>query len=235
MNPNVSLPAECRVFLDAVDAGQPASGWPAHVAACPDCAQEMEVRKAMNTRLRLAHENSTPPLSLETRVRSAIRNGALPPRPWWEMRGASLWIVAAAALVLTAGLGLAYQLGHLRWTAAAQESYLASVSNTVASIFRAGLQDHLHCAYYRKFPKDPPPAGQFVRDLGPEYQDLAAVVSRQAPAGFRLMEAHRCHYQSRQFVHLILKSDSRLLSLVIARKQAGESFAPERLPPVVPQ
>ena len=232
MNLNVSLPAECRRLVDALDAGETIGSWSEHLAVCPGCAQEMEARKIMNNRLRLAHEKITPPLGLETRVRTTIRNGALQRRPWWEMRGFSLGLVATAALVLVAGLGLAYQLGHLRWTAASQDSYLASVSNSVASILRVGLKDHIHCAFYRKYPKNPPPVEQFVRDLGPEYRDLVGVVSRQAPAGFHLMEAHQCRYQGRQFVHLILNSDSRLLSLVIARKGEGESFSAEQLLPV---
>jgi hypothetical protein len=36
--------------------------------------------------------------------------------------------------------------------------------------------------------------------------------------------AHHCSYLKRQFVHLTLEKDGRLLSLVIARKQDGESF-----------
>src|SRR6185295_2066276 len=59
----------------------------------------------------------------------------------WRPQFAAL----AAALMVVAGGVVAYQLGHLRLTAASQASYIASVSNRVASIMRVGLGDHIHC------------------------------------------------------------------------------------------
>jgi hypothetical protein len=47
--------------------------------------------------------------------------------------------------------------------------------------------------------------------------------------------AHECRYHGRKFVHLSLKRNSQLLSLIIARKGDGESFKTEKLVPALVQ
>lgn len=225
MNMNrVSLPAACRTWLENFDAG---AADPAHLAACEGCAREVEVRNKMFNRVRLAHQSAPAPVGLETRIRAAIRAEA-EPRPAW--RGASLWMMATAALLMMVGLGVAYQLGHMRFSRASQDAYIASIANQVASLLRPGLKDHVHCAYYRKFPKTPAQA-KFLEELGPEYSDLLHVVKRYSPNGYQLVTAHKCGYEDRRYVHLALKKGGSLVSLVIAAKGAGESFATEQLRP----
>jgi hypothetical protein len=68
----------------------------------------------------------------------------------------------AAALLLAVGGFIAYQLGHLSLTVSSQESYIATVSNRVTTLMQVGLGDHLHCAVFRKYPKDPVPVAQWV-------------------------------------------------------------------------
>jgi hypothetical protein len=147
-------------------------------------------------------------------------------------RGVSLWAAAAMFLCLISG-GIAYQFGHLRWTADSQNSYLTALSNSVATLFRPGLKDHVHCAVYRKYPKVAPAAARLQHELGPEYRELLTVVSQHVPRGYQTMIAHRCRYQGRQYVHLALKGSGGVVSLVIAQKGAGESFTTEQLRPVL--
>ena len=66
-----------------------------------------------------------------------------------------------------AGVLIAYQLGHLRLSVTSQESYNTSVSTHVARLMRVGLGDHIHCAYFRKFPANAPSPQEFVSKLGP--------------------------------------------------------------------
>lgn len=183
-------------------------------------------------RTRKAHESVAMPLGLETRIRAAIAAQQKPRRAPWSAVSAGR--LAALALALVCAGGIAYQLNQLRLTRASQESYIASVSARVASILRVGLKDHIHCTVYRTYPKTPPPVEAFAAELGREYRDLVGAVRQQAPAGYRLVIGHKCRYDGRQFVHLALKNDDgKLLSLVIARKGAGESFQTERLPTAV--
>lgn len=223
-----SLPADCRRWLTGMDAETPPQGWQEHVATCEACAQEREVRNRMKNRVRSAHESIAVPIGLETRIRAAIA-GEQDRKPDWFR--APVWLAATCALAVLGGFGIAYQLGHLRLTSAAQDSYIASVSTRVASILRVGLKDHIHCAVYRKFSKTPPPVEALVADLGPQYGELAQVVRQQAPAGYQVVIGHKCRYEGRQFVHLALRNQGgQLLSLVIARKHQGESFQTERIP-----
>jgi hypothetical protein len=226
MNPH---PVECREFLDAWAAGVPIPE--AHLAICEACAGQVEAGNKMASRLRIAHENSPVPPGLETRVRQAMLGEAGgSARPWLSP---SLWIMAAAALILIVSAGAGYQLGHLRWTEAAQDSYIASVSRSVASLLRVGLRDHIHCTFYGQVPKTRPDQREFLQELGPEFKDLLGVVRQHAPAGYEVFTAHQCEYQGRQFVHLAMRGEGKLVSLLIATKGAGESFTAEQIRPVL--
>ena len=170
------------------------------------------------------------PPYLEARIRANL-SAAPPARSFWGRQ----WAAAAVAVAVVAGGTIAYQLGHLRLTEASQESYIASVSNQVASIMRVGLGDHLHCAYFGKSPKTPPPMEEFVQTMGPEYSGLISIVRRAVPERFRLDGAHQCRSQQRRFVHMVFKDDSKLISLVVTRKKPGESFETAGLLPALAQ
>ena len=49
------------------------------------------------------------------------------------------------------------------------------------------------------------------------------------------MLAHECRARGRKFVHLILKSDQQLLSVVLANKESGEAFDRDSLVPALTQ
>jgi hypothetical protein len=184
---------------------------------------------ALRERLKNAVRADTPPPFLEARIRNTIRT--VERKPSWTQR----LVPVAAAVVMCVSATIAYQLGHLRLTSASQDSYIASVTNRVATLMRVGLADHLHCSVFRKFPKDAPKLEDLAAKLGPDYKTLIPVVRQNLPGNFRLMIAHECGYQGRKFTHLSLKSESQLVSLVIARKKEGESFETEGLLPALTQ
>ena len=45
--------------------------------------------------------------------------------------------------------------------------------------------------------------------------------------------AHQCTYKGREYIHLSLKDESNMLSLVMTRKVNGESFRAENLLPAL--
>lgn len=171
-------------------------------------------------------------LRLKEQLRRAVRSEEVPPyletRILANIRTASSrrphWMIAAVAAAGLLGVTVAYEIGYLRITAASQEAYITSLSGRVASVLRAGLGDHLHCAYFRKFPKTPPPMQEFAAMLGSDYSRLIPIVQAQVPSRFRVEAAHKCRYHGRQFVHLALRDGKNLLSLVIATRQPGESL-----------
>jgi anti-sigma factor (TIGR02949 family) len=196
-----------------------------HLAGCSACARELELRTNLRARLKSAVQGVETPAFLEARIRANLRSGNR--GSFWAMTSATI-----AASVLLA-VGVAYQGGHLRLTRSSQESYIGSVSSHVATLMRVGLGDHIHCAVFRKYPKNPPTMQQFVEKMGPKYSGIIPIVRDSVPADLKMLLAHQCKYHDRQFVHLVLKSDSQLLSVVIARKGEGEAFTAEELAPAL--
>jgi hypothetical protein len=136
-------------------------------------------------------------------------------------------------LMLTLGASVAYQSGHLRFTAAAQTRYLESMLQRVALGLRPGLSDHIHCAVFRKYAKRGPAIDTLRADLGPQYRPLLDVVVAKMPSEFSVHMAHQCTFRGRKFFHVALKSDSNLISLILTRRQPGETLGTNGIAPVI--
>lgn len=193
-----------------------------HVAKCADCAAELERRAQLRNRLKAAVRSEAPSPGLEYRIRQQIRETERrTPTPWYWNR---MMLRVAAMAAVCFGVWIAYQIGQIRIETASQEIVIRAMKLRVAGIFGVGLGDHLHCAWYRKFPKQPPSYDELLQKMGPEYSPLVPLVAARVPEDYRIIMAHRCTYSGRKFVHLALRADSKLASLVITRKQQGESF-----------
>jgi hypothetical protein len=181
-----------------------------------------------NRRLKDAVKGVEAPPYLETRIRSHVRETS-------RGRRTSLRLVPVAiGAAICSSLFLVYYFGGLRWTSDARESYIASVSARVSTLMRVGLGDHVHCAVFHR-PKVAPAPEKIEESLGTQYTPLVPVVRRYVPDAYRLVIAHECRYHGRKFVHLAFANDSHLLSLVIAAKQAGESFEEQGTLPALVQ
>jgi Putative zinc-finger len=199
-----------------------------HIQSCPRCAGELNFRSALKKRVRSAGQTADATPEFQLRIHDALREAAKPPRSraWPRFMMA---VAAAAAGIM--GVSIAYQLGHLRLTTASRERFTQSLMQRVGYGMGVGLGDHVHCAYFRKYPKDIPNPEQMAADLGPDYKDLLPVIRKVIPIGYTIVMAHKCDYHGRRFVHVVLRSDSGLASLVIARRGDGESFARDQLIP----
>ena len=190
----------------------------------------MSEEPKFDPRLRAAVDSVEVPPFLESRIRNRIAQQK-PARRW--LTGI---VSAAAAASVLGGVFVAYQLGHLRLTVGAQESYISSLSGHVATLMRVGLGDHVHCAVFRKYPENPPAVDDFIRMMKPpQYAGLIPIVRSQVPDTYRMTMAHECGYHGRRFVHLSLKNDKNMLSLVITRKASGESFSAQGALPALVQ
>jgi hypothetical protein len=181
----------------------------------------------------------------KTRLKAAVRSGEVPPfldakirhriEEQAQARPRRAWGMLAVAGVAAALMVGGYQIGSLRNTAEDQESFIVSVTTKVATLMRVGLSDHIHCAFFRTFPEQAPAKEEMESALGQEYKELIPVVQKYVPKVFTLVASHHCRYNGREFVHLTLKSDTQLLSLVVAAKRAGESFNVEGILPELVQ
>ena len=199
----------------------------AHLDECPACAQELESRRSLRAQLKSAVQGVETPAFLEARVRARLESRR--PSFRWTMSMAAV----AAVLVIGLGVAISYERGYFRYNRASQDSYISSVSSSMATMLRVGLGDHIHCAVFRKYPKNPPTTAQFIEKMGPKYSGIIPIVREQVPTDFRLLLAHQCKYKGRQFVHIVLRSDRRLLSVVLTRKADGETFTAEQLAPAL--
>jgi hypothetical protein len=208
-----------------------------HLESCPSCASEVETRSRIKSRLKAAVQNQGVPADFEARVREALRSESQEAGFGWAR-----WAAAAAIVVIATGTWLAAP----RWTRPAlpdladsrgQDAFIQKVSESLSAVLKVGLGDHIHCSVFRKYPKNPPSVEEMAEKLGPAYQDLAPLVKARVPEEYRIILAHQCGYQGRRFVHLTLSNGSNLLSVVITRKQAGETLqglATSRQPSGVP-
>ncbi len=199
-----------------------------HLESCAACAAEVEARGALKSKVRGAVRAHEAPPELTVKVRERLR--ARPPRPWWSPAALTMrqWAVsAAAAAVICAGVWVALPTGEpfpAINDRPAQNVYIRRISAKLAEVLCPGLADHVHCAVFRKYPANPPAAASMLAELG-AYHDLLPAVNAAIPKTWRVLMAHQCSYMGRKYVHLTMRDGTSLVSLVIARKNSGESFA----------
>jgi len=218
------------LYLDRELPGMESEALERHLESCDHCSDVLKARTALRGRLRTAVQGIVAPASVldrvaaQSRMAPASRSGS----PWltWSVAG-------AAAAILTMTLGIAYQFGHLRLTPASQESYIGTISSRLASVMRVGLGDHVHCAVFRKYPRQAPPPETVAAEIGPDYFPLVQLVRDHIPGNQRVVMAHRCRYHGRRFAHLTMVDGSHLTSLVIAERQPGETFQSSGLAPAL--
>jgi anti-sigma factor (TIGR02949 family) len=196
-----------------------------HLESCPSCTAEVETRTRIKSRLKTAVQSQSVPPELQARVREALRNQSHGNKFEWTR-----WALAAAALMI---IGVATWVALPQWTRPplpdladrrGQDVFIKKVSASLSAVLKVGLGDHIHCSIFRKYPKIPPSVNEMAEKLGAAYQDLVPLVKSRVPEDYRIILAHQCGYQGRRFVHLTLANGSNLISLVITRKQPGESL-----------
>jgi anti-sigma factor (TIGR02949 family) len=185
-----------------------------HVEGCPRCAAELAARGRVRSALRAAVRATPVPDGLEARVQRAVRAQHSRTRA-----GLYTIAVAAAAMICLAIVNLS------RVKASPEEAILQKNSGRLAAVLNVGLRDHLHCAVFRKYSRQPESAAQMASDLGPEFAGLTPLVQGKLPVDIRILQAHRCTAGGREYVHFIMARGDKVLSLILTRKQPGESLA----------
>jgi hypothetical protein len=191
-----------------------------HLDACPACSAELETRGRLRSRLKSAVRSQPVPPGLSASVREQIRRRQTPPWTHWVLASVSAFVLCIAAwLAYPWQQPLPDLAGRV-----AQAGYIQRVSATVASIFKSGLGDHIHCAVFRKYPRNPPAIEEMEAKLGPEYQGLIPILQPVVPPGYRVVMAHQCTYGDRHFVHLTMRKGEDVISVVITKKNPGETL-----------
>jgi len=195
-----------------------------HLEGCESCSTELETRTRIRARSKAAVRSQPVPPELQVLIRKQLQDKG---SGRWFTAGWSRWAVAmAASLVVCAGVWVNYSRERMPDLSdrPGQNAYIQRVSASLASVLKVGLGDHIHCSIFRKYPQNPPPIEKMEAALGPVYKGLLPVVRAAAPEGYRVIMAHQCSYAGRKYIHLTLEKGGDLLSLVITRKNPGESL-----------
>src|SRR4029077_6221312 len=78
---------------------------------------------------------------------------------------------------------------------------------------------------FRKYPQGPPSLQEMESRLGTEYKGLLPLFGPAVPDGYKVVLAHQCTYAARKVIHLTARRGTDVISLVITRKNDGETFA----------
>jgi Putative zinc-finger len=182
-----------------------------HLEGCRDCSAELENRARLKGLLQQAVRKHQAPPALEERIRNDIRAR----RSGIAFR-MTQWPLAAAAALLLLGGGW----GVLRLF----KEVDAVLPERAMAVLRIGASDHIECVVNHQMASRRFTFEDMSESMGQEYIGLVPVVKEKVPVGYEIVVAHKCHVNRREFVHLILKNQEKILSLVVTRKGA-DSFA----------
>jgi hypothetical protein len=197
-----------------------------HVEGCPDCSREVEERTELRNRVRKAL-GSQQSSAVQARLRSRLREES-------ERYSFRAWAVPlAVAATLLIGVFSVWEIGFgsreaWRTSIEEQEAYVDSLYTQVASVMQSGLGDHIHCTHYRRFPVE-----KSGVPLGEEYEELSPWIREIVQDDFHVLLEHQCKYRNRQYVHFALGREDERLSVILTRKQEGESFGRDQLVPAL--
>jgi len=180
-----------------------------HLESCQSCAEALAVRTRVKNLLREAVQREVAPAALREKVQRKLRSSPVQTN----------WVLAAVAAALVISFG-GWSL--FRWAGT------RNAPEPLAAVLQVGLKDHIHCAvgkWWRGRSLNP-------QELGPDYIGLLPVVEQKVPPDYQVKIAHRCSVDGREYVHLILQKEEKILSLVITKKN-GASFPRSGLAPAL--
>ena len=165
-----------------------------HLASCALCTAEVERRRNTRALLVQSLREEVDVAPLRQRIDQAIDGQ----RVWW--RRTAQWWGAAAALVAIA---------VFLWSPRRVDA--AAYSDSVAEHVSCGLETPADAWY------DPARAAKF---LEPPFKALAEAVG-PLHGDYKLVEAHTCPYNGRQYAHLVFRQGDNTLSLFAEESSRG--------------
>ncbi|HXU37685.1 MAG TPA: zf-HC2 domain-containing protein [Blastocatellia bacterium] len=193
-----------------------------HLGDCEDCSRTVQDRARIKAQLKRVVLSVQAPETLPDRIRSDIRR-----THGLNFKFTPSWLLAAAAaVVLTVILGVVFRSGgDSSGSSSRPLSMVAEVEpgDLAGQILKVGFDDHVSCAIDHGMANRHFTAEEMSEKLGPQYEGLVELAKQKIPQGFEIVVGHRCHYQNREFIHLIMSRQQEVMSLILTRKN-GEAF-----------
>lgn len=192
-----------------------------HLADCADCSALLAPEPELQRRFDHGIPVAASPAGLAERIHAGIDKES-------KANSAARWRMAlAAAAVLFVLLNVAsYAVkGTLPHEFAIAELRIRASLEKVHAMLGVGLGDHLICTVYRRLAEEPPSQESVTAEMGAEWAPLADVATNYAPAGFDVRLAHRCKYRGREFVHIAMHDDEKVISLILTQRRGDDGFS----------
>lgn len=192
-----------------------------HLEHCQGCALELAAREQLKRALRQAVKKDIAPFGLEQRIQKQLhkqRADSPVKFPRWVLA------VAATLILGVIGLGVFKALQYNRNSAAIEQAKVEDIA-----VLQVGLGNHMHCAIDKGFANKQFTEDEMKSKLG-EFAGLVAEVETQIPTSYRVVVGHRCKFNDRQFVHLILKDNQKVISVTLTQKRMRPSLSIRLLP-----
>jgi anti-sigma factor RsiW len=186
-----------------------------HLETCEACSRSLEDRARLKEQLKHAVMQEYAPVALSERIGRDLRRSR-----GFSFNTLSLSLAAAAAVLVIAAVTLLTSSPAGKPLSLQAEVARGDVTGHVLKI---GFDDHVFCAIDHQLANRQFTPEQMSDRLGPEYAGLVALVNERMPRDYAVVVGHRCHYQGREFIHLIMRTQNDVVSLVITRKN-GEAF-----------
>jgi hypothetical protein len=185
-----------------------------HLEACAACSRVLEDRARLKAQLKRAVMQEYAPAALRERIGADLRRSRS-----FSFSKVPLSLAAAAAVLViaVATFFISRPANSLSLQAEVADHDVAG------QILKIGFDDHVFCAIDHQLAVKHFTPEQMSERLGPEYSGLIEVVKEKMPQPYIIAVGHRCSYQGREFIHLVLRSQAEVVSLVITRKN-GEAF-----------
>ena len=188
----------------------------AHLDSCAPCRAEIaglrRLRAAAGSAFTTAPSLSPRPEFLDA-LNTRIRTEASRPSSS-RRRG---WLVAAASVLIVAGLGV----GWRGWS-------LANMS----AVLHQAVGDHRYCALDFKLAERPITLQEAARRFGDVNRRLQSVepsTSTLSSGPLRVLERHSCVFEGRRFAHIVLEYRGQAVSVLVTDEQSPMSV-PAALP-----
>ena len=201
-----------------------------HLGQCSACAARLTAQQGISRALKQAIANDdAAPAALRIRIRHQLY------RPktrwqrvasWFDSFNQSRLVVAVAAsmLIFMLGAGLIYKQMSSRSAEITHFDHSVTVPEHNARVLKIGWGNHMHCAVNRDYSSGPRSFEHMAQALGDEWIELVDAVKSHVPTDYRVMIAHRCKLQGREFIHLILSNS--MASAMMAHSTPASTTIP---------
>jgi anti-sigma factor RsiW len=173
-------------------------GFLRHVAECRDCAAELKRRQRLRALLVETLDLAVNDVDAD-RVRTRITHAVDRER----RSGQRVVRLGAVAATLIAAVAVWYWAGR----------------RVDAAAYSDSAEDHVACAltYPSSTVYDPDRAAQ---NLAPPFQHIVDAVGQEYGV-YRVIDAHMCPYNGRNYAHVVIRGDGQTLSLFAERAERG--------------